>query len=762
MAGNALLGLGANGSLLLGSYWIARHGFRQPRGLSATLATAVVFWGACTLGLEALGSLGTLSLGPMLGLGLMVLAIGGVLCHFRVQVGADPSTARTSEPLSCDAILSLAILLSAALLLGMRSLLLGVKVVSDGPIYHLYFAVRWWKDGRLFLVASPFGENAATYFPANGDLWFTWLMAAWGGDGLAKVGQAPFLVLASLAAYACARELGAGRSASLVATCWFASSTPLLLFSFEPNVDTIFVAGYLMAIYFFLRASRGAGDTAAYCLGALAAGEALGTKAVGVVFVPPLLALALVVNLMQAVPARDKVIRSLVIVIGPLVSGGFWYIRNAFLTGNPLYPLEVRLWGISLLHGWYLPSAMRTSPYYLPFKDWRALGDTLLAVLDPRLAPLWIAALFVGWAIKNPTERDPRRWIAIFSIMAVLNVVLYWVCIPYRTQQRFMLQALGLAVAPLAIMLERSRWLRRAAAALLALHLLTPQGWPLMRADGTLPWDLTRSVPNFVTDPVMLFSRIGKAFQSGGVQGSPLGLVLLIAIVLFAILIVGGWDRVSARSPRSRTYLAMIVVSSLSFVALGYVDLSRDLVDTRMRFYPAFRDFFSGWLQLESRSGPAGTRVAYAGTNIPYYLMAMGLRNDVRYVNIDRHRDWLLHDYHREAIKRGHGTWPNSRPGWDRIEPDFRAWLDNLEAARIQLLVVTRVNPGEGAHNVADSEFFPIERGWADSHPERFEPLYGQYENDPWFRLYRVRRPRSVRSAHMEKLGQEPARRASR
>ena len=75
----------------------------------------------------------------------------------------------------------------------MRSLLLAVKVVSDGPIYHLYFAARWWKAGRLFLVAAPFGENAATYFPANGDLWFTWLMASWGGDRLAKVGQAPFL-----------------------------------------------------------------------------------------------------------------------------------------------------------------------------------------------------------------------------------------------------------------------------------------------------------------------------------------------------------------------------------------------------------------------------------------------------------------------------------------------------------------------------------------------------------------------------------------
>ena len=49
------------------------------------------------------------------------------------------------------------------------ALILGVKVVSDGPIYHLYFAARWWKGAALILVAAPFGENAATYFPANGD-----------------------------------------------------------------------------------------------------------------------------------------------------------------------------------------------------------------------------------------------------------------------------------------------------------------------------------------------------------------------------------------------------------------------------------------------------------------------------------------------------------------------------------------------------------------------------------------------------------------
>ncbi len=418
--------------------------------------------------------------------------------------------------------------------------------------------------------------------------------------------------------------------------------------------------------------------------------------------------------------------------------------------------------GRSLLHGWYLPEAMTHSPYYLPFADWRALGDILLAVLDPRLTPVWIVALVLGWAIKSPRIDGARRMIAIFSIMAVLNVVLYWVCIPYRTQQRFMLQALGLAVVPLAITLDRSRWLRRAAALLLAMHLLTPQGWPFALADGALPWDLTPLIPNAMSDPVLLFARIGRAFQPDGLKRSPLGLELLIGIVLCALFLVWGWSRLSVRSRRRGFRLTMIAVSSVLFVVLGYVDVWRDQIDPRLGFYPAFPDFLAGWLQLESRSGTAGSRVAYAGTNIPYYLLASGLRNEVRYVNIDRHREWLMHDYHRQAMAHGQGTWPNSRPGWDRMEPDFQAWLDNLEAEGIQLLVVTRVNPEEGPHNVADSDYFPIERQWADSHPERFERLYGERENDPWFRLYRLRRARSVQPAHMAGPGQDGARGPSR
>ena len=334
----------ANGCLLLGSFWIARDAFRLRRGLAAALGTAVIFWAGCTLGLGDARRTGDDRAGFHAG------ARGGRSGSRRSRSLAAPLDSRRRFPReptptgsSFCALFCLALVLAASLHLGIRSLLLAVKVVSDGPIYHLYFAARWWKAGRLVLVAAPFGENAATYFPANGDLWFTWLMASWGGDRLARVGQAPFLALAGLAAYGCARLLGSGRSASVIATCWFVSSTPLLIYSFEPNVDTIFVAGYMLATYFFLRGARDEGDTAAICLGALAAGGALGTKPVGLVFVPPLLLLGARASAARNCTTRIKIIRASSIVVLPLVTGGYWYVRNLIVTGNPVYPLEVRL-----------------------------------------------------------------------------------------------------------------------------------------------------------------------------------------------------------------------------------------------------------------------------------------------------------------------------------------------------------------------------------------------------------------------------------
>lgn len=740
-----LIGAASNLLLAAGSYAIAAA-LGQPRGRPRWLAAAVIFWSCCTVGLELLGAFGAIGTYPILAWSGLVATAG--LIAWRGRRGAleagpklefDPQAEGPRSPFEPEATISLALVLAACLLYAIPSLVAAVKVVSDGPIYHLYFAARWWKAGRLILVAAPFGENAATYFPANGDLWFTWLMASCGGDLLARIGQAPFLLLAGAAAQGCARQLGIGRSAAAIAACWFVTSTPLLLFSAEPNVDTIFVAGYLMAAYFFLRYALADGGTPALAMGALAAGGSLGTKAVAVVFVPPLIALAAIAIAFQPIPSRTRFQRIVVVAILPLVTGGYWYARNAAITGNPLYPLNVTVLGRTLLAGWYGSAAMATSPYYLPLGEWRALGDILLALLDPRLAPVWLAALALAWVPGNPQTPPVRRWIALFALGAVVNASLYWLLIPYRTQQRFMLHALGLAVVPLAAMFDRARWLRLLAAGLLALHLMTPETWPVAKREAQIPWDLSPMVPNIVGSLMVVFPTIEPYYNPARPPAA-----VRPELFVVAILMVGAWRRwlgASARRPVVAWGSAAVLLA-MAFVAIGCWSIDPGYFDPKLRFFPPFREYIAGWKAFEPYCSRHGVRVAYAGTNLPYYLLGPGLRNEVRYINIDAHRDWLLHDYHREARARGEGLWPNSRPAWDRIHPDERAWLDNLEAEGIQFLVVTKVNPAEGPHNVADAEGYPIERVWADSLPGRFIPLYGAREHDPWFRLYRVVRVR--------------------
>jgi hypothetical protein len=717
----------------IGAYGAARFGFRQPRGLPRALATILLAWVWLTFGMEVLGGAGVLSRPALMAWAVLAVVIGAA-CRARGARAEEVVT--TPEPWSWDEILTGGIMVWASAVLGAGSLLRALKVVSDGPIYHLYFAARWWRSGRLDAIAVPFGESAATYFPAVGDLWFTALMVAGDGDALAKVGQVPFALVGGLALVAIARRLGAGRSAAVIAAAWVFTSSPMFLFAFAPNVDSIFAAGYLLSAYFFLRHDLGDDGLPALALGALAGGCALGTKAPGVVFVPPLLAWGIVSALRKRAGWSGK-LRGMGIVLGlPWVVAGFWFVRNAWWTGNPLYPLHLEAFGRVWLLGWYGPDVMQYSKYYLPVTDWRSFADILAGVLDPRLLPVWLASLAGVWSLspRSAVDRKLDRYVWLASAGAIANVALYWFLVPYRTQQRFMIHALGLAGIPLARTLDRSVLLRWLGVALLAVHVFSAQSWPF----GTIepPWDLSPLVPNAVAGLLRLPTP-------ADLKGSGLSALLIVGatfgIGLVSFASVWAWSLVA--KTRGRTGWVRAIVATLLLAVVAGAPNYPWGAEARRAFFPDFPDFYRGWLALDRASGTTGTRVAYAGTDIPYYLMGAGLRNEVRYVNIDAHPGWLMHDYHREALATGSGpaAWPYPRPGWDRSHPDYAAWLANLHAEGIRLLVVTRADPANGPHNVADSEGFPIERQWADSHPESFEPLYGPREHDPRFRLYHVR-----------------------
>ena len=747
--GAAWLAMGLS-PLILGAWILARSAFRVEPGPARVLASATILWAWITLGVEVLGTVGRLDPGPLVAWSVGALAVAALVAWVRPPVvpSVESAPSKPGSP-GVVALLATALVLSAVIKMGMVSFFHPVKVVSDGPIYHLYIAARWWKAGRIFPVPTPFGELGATYFWANGELWYAWLMTLHGGDRFAKLGQGPFLLMGGLAVESIFRRLKVGAPAARIATLWFVSIGPAFILSFEPNVDCFLVAGYVTAIYFFLRAFTGPGGIGLnfLILGSLAAGLGMGTKPTGIVFFPPILVLVMGLIVGKLGRSWGRLPMFLGAAILPAVALMiYWPARNAWLTGNPLYPLHVEGFGRVWLSGWFGPGAMAYSPFYIARGNWRALVDILVAVLDPREVPLWVASALGVWALRRPRRVDPLddrptidRWVWGLSALAAFNLAAYWLVIPYRTQHRFAFPAVALFSVPLAKLFDRAGWIRNLAAGLLVLHMLTPQAWPIAAKEAEIPWDLLPMIPNFLPSPIDFPTSLeGLAQQSR--QPRFLAAVLLGVGSLAA---VWGWRRPPEPKSNSRIWtrraLAVAVLAPCLVLAGYGLNLHVQVP------FPLFQDYNAGWAELESRTGRGGARIAYAGNKIPYYLMGSKLQNDVQSVNIDAHRDWLLHDYHRNAALEGKPTtWPNPFPEWDRLRPDYDAWLANLRAKDIEILVVTRVNTDDGMQYAADRDLFTIERVWAETHPEVFRPIFGPGVPDPKIRIFQVLPPRKI------------------
>ena len=125
-----------NGMLGVGAYRAARHGFRQPAGLTRGLA-AVLAWTWATLGMEALGVSGLVVPIPLLSWSAAGLAIGGLLRAIDRREFPDGPSGPSGVGWDGRATLAVGLVVWGATLLGVQSLLFPVKVVSNGPIYHL-------------------------------------------------------------------------------------------------------------------------------------------------------------------------------------------------------------------------------------------------------------------------------------------------------------------------------------------------------------------------------------------------------------------------------------------------------------------------------------------------------------------------------------------------------------------------------------------------------------------------------------------------
>ena len=107
--------------------------------------------------------------------------------------------------------------------------------------------------------------------------------------------------------------------------------------------------------------------------------------------------------------------------------------------------------------------------------------------------------------------------------------------------------------------------------------------------------------------------------------------------------------------------------------------------------------------------------MAYTGVNLAFPLHGADLSNDVRYVNVAGGPNDVLHDFPPSARDAG-----SAEPAPYRRGARYETWLANLRAARSEILFVTAMYPIVQRTVDHDADGFPIERAWADAHPDLF------------------------------------------
>ncbi len=488
--------------------WAAVVGRAASRGLGASLprrradALALVLplgFGLLSLGVLALGEVGGLSTG-----GLVMLLVGGVVLScaemwiWREKEGSSPGVGIEDDRLPYgiwDGLFDL------ALAVGLTGVLLtSLSPVTDGDAlcYHLQVP-------KVFLSWGAVGFDPdlhETVYPLGIEALYA-VALAFRGPVACRLIQVALGAILALNVMAMARPVLGNRSrwAATVALL-----VPAVSNGMGAALNDVALAAFGAASLHALLRWRADPRWQNAVLAGMLGGFAIGVKYPALVWVG--LLGGVILGSRSVGSGRRRVWALLVFGAAVLLSGGWWYLRAALWTGNPVYPFFRHTFG----------------------------GNGLDVVLDPIKRPLDVTPLNLLTALI-PMTLDPSRFDSVahqfgpafllflpglFLLRPPRRVAglvgLGWlfltVCLTQRQSMRFLLIAVGpmaVGVAWLAVAVRaRGGWASRVVLGVMLMVLLFEAGIALRRSRHGLDVVLGReSVASFLSrrEPTTLVGR---------------------------------------------------------------------------------------------------------------------------------------------------------------------------------------------------------------------------------------------------------------
>ena len=660
--------------LLNAAVWGCAYRFARRRGdvgggLQAVCDAFLIYFTIQYAAVALPGVLGLLNVWTM---SAVALAAAAGLLWLSMRGGAG--TASPPPPIQWDAgrltLLGCGLFVTAYVLSNAHANRWDPPRATDTLVYHLPAAVQWLQTGRLGVFPTWYWNPANAWSPMTGSTFITWLMAPLGNDVLARFVQAPALLFLFAILARLGRLLGCGPAvAGLLATAAVVSRPLFSQVGFAK--DDLFVAAFFVAAVVSLSPQNLRGP-----LGPLRTGLAVGlllAMKYTVVLVCPLLLLLIDAPLRAGWRGRRWGVAAGV----ALLVAGPWFLRNALLTGNPFYPLDVRLLGIDLFDGLFTTTRA---------EDVRHVDGVLQVLFEdyPSLPPPLAATLLLGClagvvAAGANLLRDPlRRAVLLGTPLTLASLIL---TLPNQ-EVRFAFPLFALLFVSVGPALPR--WARPPAVGIaLAAGLVV-----LSLATSTSP-DLWRRVAGMALPPFVL-----------------------------AVIATGAWiaqTRYLRLRGQSLAAIASLVgLGSLFFVCVewsAYVEAYRIGIPARSaEAYPAEAPI---WTFVREHV-PDDATLAVANTYWVYPFYDAGLRRRVVYPPVRpdvpdfRHLP-RLGDEPIPADLLAERTTRVMNAGADRA-----AWLDRLRRSGAQYLVIAR----------SPHESNPPEDRFVAEEPGRFEKLF--------------------------------------
>lgn len=471
----------------------------------------------------------------------------------------------------------------------------------DMTMFHLPNVAMWIQNGGLWQIEEFVPYRSLGTYPDTSNLVMLGAILPFDSDFLIPLVNYPFLVVSGLAVYALGRELSAPAATSALLAACVVALPAVVRSAFVGMADTLMLATFTPGLFFLVRERR-TGARADLVLGGLGLGLAFGTKWYAVPAVAIAIAGWATLALIERRAPRRVAAQTAILVGLVAFAGGFWLVRNLVGVGNPVFPLEVSVAGLTLfaapfdvsrsLLGFSLVDYVGEPSVWRPY-----LWPSYLSVMGYASLLMWgalIVACVVAWRRRAHT--------VLLCVAVAAGIVTVFVFTPYTAYgregrpflgyvtARYVVPALVIGAASAAWVIGRAGWWR-----------------PLLE------------VVVFAAFVDVLL-RNESVSSTAIVKGA--GAAACLACAGWLVL---RWHRDARLGIRSNRFRLVAVASAAAVVGFMFAQEER-FNETRYRA----TEGTGSWV---TENAPAGNRVGVVGEGVIVYPMfGPRLENEVEYV----------------------------------------------------------------------------------------------------------------------------------